>query len=130
MTEPGNHLARIVSAWSALYHRRSTDELAALLDENVVWQGLLPELVCSSREEVLRLIGQVARRLPHITRMEAEEFGDAVAVSVEGVDFPENEVLAANMPRSLVFTFFGSSVVRMQSFTSRDDAFTAARNAR
>jgi len=130
MTEPGNHLARIVSAWSALFQRRSTDELAALLDESVVWQGLLPELMCHSREEVLHLIEHVARRVPHITRMEAEEFGDAVAVSVEGVDFPENEVLAANTPRSLVFTFSGGSVVRMQSFASRDDAFAAARKAR
>jgi len=130
MTEPGDHLARVVAAWSALFNRGSVDELAALLAPDVVWQGLLPELACQSRDEVLQLIGHFARRAPHITRMEAEEFDEAVAISVEGTDFPENELLAANTPRSLVFTFRDGHVSHMESYASRDGAFEAARRNR
>ncbi|HKR98142.1 MAG TPA: nuclear transport factor 2 family protein, partial [Candidatus Dormibacteraeota bacterium] len=89
--EPGANLAAVIAAWSALFQQRSTEQLAALLDPDVIWQGLLPELVCTSRDEVLHLLDHFSRRLPHITRMEAEEFGDQVAVSVEGTGFPENE---------------------------------------
>jgi len=101
-------------------------ELEALLDEDVRWQGLRPELFCANRREVMSLMSRFAGRAPRFVRIEAQEFGDRVVVSVEGPDFPENEVQSAGTPRSLVFTFRDGHVVRMDSLPDREAAFALA----
>jgi hypothetical protein len=126
MSDEGAYLALILSAWTEMLRRGETGPLAAILHENVVWQGIQPEQICGNREEVLDLLVRNRRRPPRLTRIEAEEFGDRVAVSVNGPDFPENENLAAGAPRSLVFTFSDGKVVRMESFASREAAFARA----
>lgn len=132
MTEIGDNLALLVSAWTGMFRSGSSDALAGILDENVVWQGLLPELVCGDRRQVLEILGRLSRRSPRITRIEAEEFGDRVVISVEGPDFPamtdaaDAPLLAPGAPRSLVFTFGGGRVVRMESLPNRDAAFALA----
>jgi hypothetical protein len=127
MSETGENLALILSAWTDMLRRGDTQALAAMLDEKVVWQGILPEQVCRNRDEVLNLLVRNRPRPPRLTRIEAEEFGDRVAVSVAGPDFPDNEALAAKAPRSLVFTFRDGRVVKMQSLATRDAAFDTAR---
>jgi hypothetical protein len=62
-------------------------------------------------------------RAPRITRIEAEEKGDQVAVSVDGPDFQSDDWRPPGGPRWLVFTFRNGRVIRMQSLTSRDAAF-------
>ncbi|MGA9114091.1 MAG: hypothetical protein WB802_09890 [Candidatus Dormiibacterota bacterium] len=132
MSEIGDNLALLVSAWTGMFRSGSSEALAAILDENVVWQGLLPELVCGDRGQVLHILERWSARPPRITRLEAEEFGDRVAISVEGPDFPampnqgEAPILAAGAPRLLVFTFRAGKVVRMESLPSRDAAFAVA----
>lgn len=128
----GDNLALLVTAWTGMFRSRSSEGLAGILDENVVWQGLRPELRCEDRGQVLRLLGRWSAHPPRITRLEAEEFGARVAISVEGPDFPamldpgEAPLLAAGAPRSLVFTFQAGKVVRMESLPSRDAAFALA----
>lgn len=132
MSESGENLALLVGAWTGLFRSGSGEALEAILDENVVWQGLLPELVCGDRGQVLRNLNRFRGHPPRITRIEAEEFGDRVAISVEGPDFPaladaaEAPLLAAGAPRSLVFTFRDGRVVRMESLPSREAAFAVA----
>jgi hypothetical protein len=130
MTRPGENLARIIGAWAEILRTGSAAALAALLDEEVVWQGVLPELACQGRAEATRFLGRAP--LAKITRMEAEERGDRVVVSVESADFPvgpvgpAGEVLQpAGGARTLVFTFSGNGrVVRMESFLDKGAAFT------
>jgi len=133
MSEIGDNLASLITAWTAMLRTGSSGALAAILDEGVVWQGLLAELRCTDREQVLHLLGRTGRRRPpRITRMEAEEFGDRVAISVEGPDFAavsgpaEAQLLAAGAPRSLLFTFRAGKVVRMESVAGRDALFALA----
>jgi hypothetical protein len=132
MSEPGDNLARLVAAWTAMLRSGESSALAGLLDEGVVWQGLLPEMVCSDRQQVLRILGRRGSRPLRITRVEAEEFGERVAISVEGPDFAalageaEAPLLAAGAARSLVFTFRDGRVVRMESLPSREAAFALA----
>jgi hypothetical protein len=123
--DDGERLALIVSAWTALVREGDAGELERLLDERVTWQGVLPELVCRDRDEVLGLLARARARGWRITRLEAQEAGDVVAISVEGPDFTATDTEAALAPRSLVFTFRGRKVVRMESFTSRHLAFAA-----
>ena len=132
MSETGDNLALLVPAWTSMFRSGGSEALAAILDVNVVWQGLLPELVCNDRAQVLHLLDRFRGHPPRITRIEAEEFGDRVAISVEGPDFPAVEVtagaplLTAGAPRSLVFTFRDGKVVRMEGLPSRDAAFALA----
>jgi hypothetical protein len=132
MSEIGDNLALLVAAWTGLFRSGSSEALAGILDENVVWQGLLPELRCGDRTQVLENLGRLRSRPPRITRIEAEEFGDRVAISVEGPDCPlvsdpaEAPLLARGAPRALVFTFRAEKVVRMESLPNRDAAFALA----
>jgi hypothetical protein len=127
MTRPGENLARIIGAWAEILRTGSAAALATLLDEEVVWQGVLPELACQGRAEATRFLGRAP--LPNITRMEAEERGDRVAVSVESAEFPVGPAGEGLQPaggsRALVFTFNGNGrVVRMESFLDKGAAFT------
>ncbi len=119
----GENLAQIVAALTDALRRGSTDALQALLDEKVVWTGMFPDDICRNRREVLDTLVRNRPRAPRITRIEAEEKGNLVAISVEGPDFQGDDRLPAGAPRSLVFTFQEGHVIRMQSLTSRDDAF-------
>ena len=126
MTEAGANLALVVGAWTAMSRSGSTDALASILDDDVVWQGLRPELVCRNRTDVLDLISRHRGTVSQVTQIEAAEFGDRVAVSVRGPSFADDGLLPKGAPRSLVFTFRDGRVVRMDSLASRDAAFELA----
>ena len=125
MTE-GANLAAVLAAWSDLSRTGNAEALEAILDPGVIWQGLLPEQVCRGREEVLHIIAANRPIPPRLTRMEAQESGDRVVVSVQGPDFPDNEVLRAEAPRSLVLTFHDGLVTRMESAATREAALQLA----
>jgi hypothetical protein len=112
-----------VAAWSDMFRRGSTDALAALLDERVVWNGIFPDEICHGREEVLAILVRNRPRAPRITRLEAEENGGLVAITVKGPDFQGDDRRPPGGPRSLVFTFRNGHVIRMQSLKNRDEAF-------
>lgn len=126
MSDVGDNLAVILSAWTAMLRSGSTKELASILDPNVVWQGIRPDQACDNRKQVVDILSHSQPRPPRLSRIEAEEIGDRVVVSVAGPDFPDNGVVTAIAPRSLVFTFHNRKVVRMESVASRDAAFEAA----
>ena len=119
----GENLALIVAALTDVLRRGSTDSLQALLDEKVVWTGIFSDDICHNRQEVLDTLVRNRPRAPRITRIEAEEKGNLVAISVEGPDFQGDDRLPPGDPRSLVFTFQEGHVIRMQSLKSRDEAF-------
>lgn len=119
----GENLALIIAAWTDMLRSGSTDALKGLLDEQVVWNGMYPSEICNGRQEVLGILVRNRPRAPRITRIEAEENGDQVAVSVDGPDFPGDDRRPPGGPRSLVFTFRNGHVIRMQSLKSRDEAF-------
>ncbi len=128
MVGAGEKLGLVVEAWTALIRGGNVDALTRLLDEQVTWRGLLPQYVCHNREEVMGLLERYRARPPRLTRLEAEEVADRVAVSVDGPDSPETDIQAAGSPRSLVFTFRGGKIVLMESFPNRDAAFAALAN--
>ena len=118
MAGAGDNLRRVLATWSA----SGVEALADILDPDVIWQGLQAELVCHGRDQVLELLGR-RQWPPRVTRIEAAEAGDRIAVSVQGPDFPTTDLLAGADPRSLVLTFRNGRVVRMESFRSTDEAF-------
>jgi hypothetical protein len=125
MTRPGENLNLVLSVMAAMSRTGGTEELASLLDDGVTWQGLLPELVCNGRGQVLNVLGKAP--FPRITRVEAEEVGDRVVVVVSSADFPLGPAGPELEPpgglRSFVFTFRDGKVVRMESVPNREAAF-------
>jgi len=125
MSKPGANLNLVLSVMAAMSRTGGTEELASLLDEDVVWQGLLPELVCNGRGQVLNVLGRAP--FPRITRVEAEEVGDRVVVIANSADFPlgptGTELYPPSGFRSFVFTFSDGKVVKMESFPTRKAAF-------
>ncbi|MFI5282631.1 MAG: hypothetical protein ACHQ0J_05815 [Candidatus Dormibacterales bacterium] len=119
----GSNLGRIVAACSELFQAGTTEPLHAMLDERVVWEGMVPGEFCHNRDEVIGRLSHVPRTA-RITRIEAEESGDLVMVSVDGPDFRGDD-LSRSGPRSLSFTFKDGRVTRMKSFATRDEAFRA-----
>ena len=127
MTKPGDNLARLLALWGEMSQSQTMAPLVEAMAEDVLWQGLLPELACHGRDEVADVLGSSrSGRLPRVTRMEAEETGDRVVVTVEGPDFgpgPAGTALEPiGGPRTLAFWFEDGRVVRMESFATRQEA--------
>jgi len=133
LREPGSNLARVLAVWGEMSLGQTMAPLVGAMADDVVWRGLLPELVCHGREQVRAVLGSArGGRLPRVTRMEAEEAGEAgerVVVTVEGPDIgpgPEGTGLdAVGGPRTLVLWFEDGRIVRMESFGTRQEAFRA-----
>jgi SnoaL-like domain len=131
MSEPGSNLARVLAVWGEMSHNQTMAPLVDVMAEDVVWQGLSPELVCHGRDEVRGVLGSArGGRLPRVTRMEAEEVGDRVVVTVAGPDFgpgPGGSALEPiGGPRTLVLSFEDGWIVRMESFPTREEALAVA----
>ncbi|HZD65535.1 MAG TPA: hypothetical protein VE152_05515 [Acidimicrobiales bacterium] len=130
MSEPGANLARVLSVWGQMAQSQSTAPLIEAMADDVVWQGLLPELVCRGRAEVSGVLGAArGGRLPMVTRMEAEERGDQVVLTVAGPGVgpgpPGTALESTGGPRTLVLSFDEGRVVRMESFATREEALGA-----
>jgi hypothetical protein len=131
VAEPGEKLGRVLALWGEMSGVGSVDALASALAQDVVWQGLLPELTCNGRDQVLELLGRArGGRLPKVTRVDAEEVGDRVVVTITSPEIgpgPEGTALEQGGPRTLVLSFDGASIVRMHSFATRQEALASAR---
>ncbi|MGH3258941.1 MAG: hypothetical protein ACRDOU_26680 [Streptosporangiaceae bacterium] len=131
MTEPGSNLARVLAVWGEMSRGQTMAPLIDAVAEDVVWQGVLPELACHGRDEVRGVLGSArGGQVPRVTRMEAEEVGDRVIVTVEGPDFgpgPAGSALEpVGGPRTLVLSFDDGMIARMESFATRQEALDVA----
>ena len=113
MTEIGDNLATVLSAWLTMARTGGTAELASILDDGVIWQGLRPELVCHGRDEVLDILAHNQPRTPRLTKIVAEEQGDRVLVTVVSPDFGDSAGLPLDAPRAIAVTLRDGRVTRL-----------------
>jgi hypothetical protein len=109
--------------------RRTRDmaRLESQLDADVVHQGVLPELVCNNRDEVLTNIGRgFARDDFGVDRLELIDAGDRVVVGLAGPRFREVPWAPLNGQIYVVYTLRNGRIVRMDDFLTRAEAMTAA----
>jgi ketosteroid isomerase-like protein len=121
--------ANLELVFDHLYARRSRDlaRLESQLDPNVVHQGVLPELVCNSRDEVLAMVQrQFARPDFGVDRLELIDAGDRVVVGLAGPRFREVPGGPVNGQIYIVYTLRDGRIVRMDDYLRRSDAMSAA----
>jgi ketosteroid isomerase-like protein len=121
--------ANLEVVFDHLYARRTRDLalLESQLDPDVVHQGVLPELVCNNRDEVLVNVRRgFAREDFGVDRLELIDAGDRVVVGLAGPRFRELPWAPLNGQIYVVYTIRDGRIVRMDDYTSREEAMTAA----
>jgi ketosteroid isomerase-like protein len=107
--------------------RRSRDleRLASHLDRDVVHQGVLPELVCNNRDEVLANVRRsFVREDFGVERLELIDAGQSVVVGLAGPRFREVPWLKGQL--YMVYTLRDGRIVRMEDYLTRAEAIAAA----
>jgi hypothetical protein len=111
-------------------HARRTRDLARLesqLDPDVVHQGVLPELVCNNRDEVLANVRRgFAREDFGVDHLELIDAGDRVVVGLAGPRFREVPWAPRDGQMYIVYTLRDGWIVRMDDYLSRAEAMSAA----
>jgi hypothetical protein len=113
-TDPQDDLTLVLGAWLDARRRRSVEPIAKVLDADVVWQGLAPEYICRSREEVVQRLQMSKVYLSPLTAFEGRVSGDQVTLIGTGPAFLD----PVGVPRpqaGIVFTVRDGMVVRMDA---------------
>jgi SnoaL-like domain len=121
--------ANIEVAFSHLNARRMHDlaRLESQLDPDVVHQGVLPDLVCNNRDEVLANVQRgFALDGFGVDGLELIAAGDRVVVGLAGPRFSEVPWAPLNGQIYVVYTLRDGRIVRMDDYLSRADAVAAA----
>jgi len=109
--------------------RRSRDlaRLESQFDPGVVHQGVLPELVCNNRQEVLENVQRGFSRDDFgVDRLELIDAGERVLVGLAGPRFREVPWAPLNGQIYVVYTIREGRIVRMEDFLTRAQAAAAA----
>jgi SnoaL-like protein len=121
--------ANIEVVFDHLNARRVHDlaRLESQLDPEVVHQGVLPDLVCNNRDEVLSMVQRgFALDGFGIDRLELIDAGDRVVVGLAGPRFSEVPWAPLNGQIYVVYTLRDGRIVRMDDYLSRAEAMAAA----
>jgi hypothetical protein len=109
---------------------RRVHDLALLesqLDPDVVHQGVLPDLLCNNRHEVLANVQRgFARDGFGVDRLELIDAGDRVVVGLAGPRFSDVPWAPLNGQIYVVYTLRDGRIVRMDDYLLRADAIAAA----
>ena len=118
-TATGANLGRILRAWNTIVQTGDTRDLGAILDDDVVWQGALPESVSRGRDAVLGVLE--GNEAPHLTHIELWENGDRVLLVMHGPDFPRTAGHVGGQ-RMMVYTLREGRVTRIETIGRKDRA--------
>jgi hypothetical protein len=106
--------------------RGDLEMLESVLAPDAKHIGIVPELECGNREQVLENARGRAGRVPPVEALELVGAGDHVVMSIRAPGIgatPEGE---ARGQSCIVFTLRDGLIVHMQDYVHRDDALMAA----
>jgi ketosteroid isomerase-like protein len=109
--------------------RRKHDvaRLESQLDPNVVHEGVLPDLICHNRAEVLENIERgFARDDFGVDRLELIDVGERVVVGLAGPRFQEVPWAPLNGQIYVVYRLRDGRILRMHDYLMRTEAMAAA----
>jgi hypothetical protein len=97
------------------------------LDPDVVHQGVLPELVCHNRAEVLDNVRRsFARSDFGVDHLEMIDAGERIVVGLAGPRFREGPWTPLKGQIYIVYSLRDGRIVRMDDYLSRTEALAAA----
>jgi len=118
---------QVVFALLDARRRRDRDAVTALLDPDVVHQGVTDELVCHDREQVLQNVrGSFESEHDGIDHLELLGAGDRVVLGLAGPRFRHVPWAPLVGQLFVVHTVRDGLVVHMQDFLTRADALAEA----
>lgn len=125
MSVRNDNLELVLTGWIDARRRNDLDALERLLDPDVVWQGLRPDLVCPDRDAILDNVRSSEGWLPDISGIEMHADGDQVMLGVRSPDL--TEIAGERLDGEIynVFTIADGLIVRMDEYRTRDEALAA-----
>jgi ketosteroid isomerase-like protein len=102
------------------------DAVRAVLDPEVIWQGLHDEWVCHGPDEVIKTLQEGLKLRRDVAALEFIRAGDRVVRGVRGpaIDEVGGEPLGGQIFN--VFTLSNGRIVRIEDYRLREEAFKAA----
>jgi ketosteroid isomerase-like protein len=126
MTSIGQqNLETVMIDFFGALRRGDFEGAAALLDPDVVWQGLREDLVCRGRDEVIETFRWALAERREVDTLEFTRGGDQVVLGVRGPSITEagGEPLEGQIFN--VFSLRGGRIVRID-YRGRGEALAAA----
>jgi hypothetical protein len=123
-----SNMAIILRGIANALRNQDIDDLTAMLDRNVIWEGLSPDQDCHGRDQAAQRIQDLlGRRRLTFDAVEVIAHDDTVVVGVGGPRFsatPGNSQAASQV--FLLFTMRYGAVVRAKIYPRREEALAAA----
>jgi hypothetical protein len=82
--KPTSNLEIIFADWLDAMRRGDLETMAGRLAPDVVHQGVKPEWICRSRQEVIDMVAERVGRVPPVEAIELVAAGNHVVMSVRG----------------------------------------------
>ncbi|MGI8827934.1 MAG: hypothetical protein ACR2JC_20350 [Chloroflexota bacterium] len=107
--------------------RRDFDDIPHRLHPDVVHQGVLDDLICVDRDQVLgNMLGSLETTEFGIERLELIDAGERVVVGLGGPRFRDVPYVPLLGQIYIVYTLRDDRIVRMDDYLTRAEALTAA----
>lgn len=127
MSLRNDNLEIVLAGWVDAQRRNDVETIERHLHPNVIWQGLRPDLVCHSRDQVLENVRNRNGRRPDVEGIELHAEGDQVLFGVRSPDLVDVAGEPLNGEIWDLFTIAEGLIVRMDAFHTRDKALAAMR---
>ena len=115
-----------VMAWLDAMRRKDLDAAVAHFAPDVIWEGLVPGIECSNRDEVREMLSESINEALDVEHLEVIG-GDAHAVlALQSSQLEELAGVKLNGQLFNVFTIQDRRIVRVHDFALRGEALGAA----
>jgi ketosteroid isomerase-like protein len=126
--KPTSNLEIIFADWLDAMRRGDLETMAGRLAPDVVHQGVKPEWICRSRQEVIDMVAERVGRVPPVEAIELVAAGNHVVMSVrgEGIGPPlDDGEDGFHTQVTIVYTLADGKIVRMHDYLHRAEAHEA-----
>ena len=121
-----SNLNLVIGAWFAAIAAGDLGPIAAILDDQIVWEGRYPGQICQTPPQVLHFLSNGLAQTWRIRRLEAYECGDDVVIVAEGPDFEDVAPDGSRAPRSkagMVLSIRDGRIVHMKGIDGPEQEY-------
>jgi ketosteroid isomerase-like protein len=115
-----------VMAWLDAMRRKDLGAAVACFAPDVVWEGLVPGVECSNRDQVREMLGESIENDMDAEQLEVIGGTDGAVLGVRSAELDELAGVKLNGQLFNVFTIRGDRIVHVRDFALRAEAHDAA----